>query len=510
MQKFKKAVALLLTCAMLFSILAVSAFAADVDSIYLENAPDEITEDMGKGILSGGTAAANTTELSILGINVTSTDSAGALNAMSDASAPLNLLVFGSDLNEAPDPYLYNFYYNLAGNSYVLPAEVYDMAAYSGWIGDYTLLNNAKNGPTGGATADNRTDILVNGEYKYCDPVFFYEPDVLFGATKSSYDYGLSLYNLGKTTPYSPLVIDGWTRQGDAISDKTFNSTVTMANAVYEDAVEIKNTLPDLKSRYNNGNIVQCGVDYESFALGIYYYLQSRLNPISSLIGKVSKAGYCTGITVNENGGAVTITNAYEDDLNDRCLQYLDGIADYIVPEEGKTYGSYGDLAKDVELIIMDKNELTETQISRLNTVGVKVVDINSIMPDTVYGTSMQSADNILGLPYFVGLLYEGSFSNYSTSLSEFDYIAYFVKNIYHVNEEDVEDVVMEMISNGCGSVWTQSQGVKLTPGYDSYIGSLIKLGAEYYKATAFGSGIWKAVDNGDFDASVYDTSAYN
>ncbi|MCD8207626.1 MAG: hypothetical protein LUD72_06800, partial [Bacteroidales bacterium] len=189
--------------------------------------------------------------------------------------------------------------------------------------------------------------------------------------------------------------------------------------------------------------------------------------------------------------GVITVTN--DNSLSSRYEQYLDGIA-YQVPT-GTVYQDYGKLKDEVRLIIMDTSLLSDSQKRMLTQVNVKYVDINSIMPQTAYGTTMQSADNILGTPYFVGLLYEGKLSTYSTSLSEYDYTAYFIENLYHVNNEDVETVLDAMVGDGCGSGYT---GLKRSYNYNDLINSMIEIGADYYHSKyPNNDGDWAAANDG-------------
>ncbi|MCC8120669.1 MAG: hypothetical protein LIO42_01480, partial [Oscillospiraceae bacterium] len=144
----KKLTAGALTAVMLVSALGISAFADSSTtrsysgSAYSTYAPTEATKTY-LSALSGSTAAANTTVLEILGINVTSTDAAGVYNSAgtNGQSSPINLLIFGSQWNQAADPYLWNFYYNFNANPSSAGGD-YSTSAYDGWTGNYTLISS--------------------------------------------------------------------------------------------------------------------------------------------------------------------------------------------------------------------------------------------------------------------------------------------------------------------------------------------------------------------------------
>ncbi len=76
-RKSKKLTAVALSAALMVSAVSMSASAITLDDSYdLDDVP-AATMTVDSTILSGATAAANTTLMSILGINVTSTDAAG-------------------------------------------------------------------------------------------------------------------------------------------------------------------------------------------------------------------------------------------------------------------------------------------------------------------------------------------------------------------------------------------------------------------------------------------------
>ncbi len=108
----KKAVAGVLTAALAMTTLTGTAFGA-----ISYTAPEEAMK-VDDDVVTGATAAANTVALSLLGIDVTSSNGAGVYNSSGSTGNlgkdSMNLGIFGSDLNDSPDPYLYNFFFNLS------------------------------------------------------------------------------------------------------------------------------------------------------------------------------------------------------------------------------------------------------------------------------------------------------------------------------------------------------------------------------------------------------------
>ncbi|MCD8005069.1 MAG: hypothetical protein LUE91_05390, partial [Oscillospiraceae bacterium] len=425
-------------------------------SAYADLAPSAVVE-VDESILSGGTAAANTHMLSFLGINVTTTDNAGI--------SSLAQLIFGSAWNESADPYIANYYYNTANG---IDSDE--------WEGEYLLTNFAKSGPTGGVSDTSTSTITVNGVTKTCNTVFFYEPDVLLGSSTSSYSTGIEYYQSTVNGDYDPLQIGGWgTGTGSyAQSDGTFASTVAMANGVYYDAVAIQAWLDytdsDLSGRY--GDIVANGETYSDFALGIHFYYQ--LLVAEDVLDPVNYTG---GLTINSDG-TYTLSAG-----SGRMAQYADGLGTLVTG----TYNSIEEVAAAVDVIVGSVSD--STVLAALETAGVKVL---SSLPQAVYGTTMQSPDNIIGLPYFFAFFYEDQLADAGIDLTVADVTAYFVKNIYHVKADYVQDAVTVMMEN-------LSESSTITVDYQSVISEMIEAGEEYYLILGDSADCtWAAVDLAD------------
>lgn len=440
-------------------------------------------------ILTSATAAANTPVLSILGINVVSTDAAGVYNSAgyNGRTTPINLQIFGSEWNSVPDIYLATFYYNLGKvDDSDAGGNTYSASDYANWTGFYTLINSAKSGPTGAANNTTTIDIDVSGTTVNCNPVFYYEPDVLLGSTTSSYDTGLAYYQSTVNSSYSPLVLGGWSTSKDTTSDETakvtgycmndgtFASTESMANGVYTIATSIEGTYGSTKTgRY--GSVADCGATYANFAMGIYYYAQYAFaNKI------LSPVIYCTNLTVNGSDSYTVATGS------SRVAQYADGLGE---EAEAGTY-TLSQLAAAVNVVL--SSSLSESEISTLESAGITVLD--NTLPSTVYGTSMQAPDNILGTAYYFALMYSDQLAalkdedgnSIGISLTPADVTAYFVENIYHVSSDHVDDAVELMMG---------TTGTTISSDYNSVINAMITAGADYYNAGNTNGYTWDSVD---------------
>ncbi|MCD8004752.1 MAG: hypothetical protein LUE91_03750, partial [Oscillospiraceae bacterium] len=455
-KKFKKLTAVALSATLMVSAVSMSASAISLDSVY--DAPSAKAADVSTDVsdvsanyacLSGSTAAANTTLLSILGINVTSTDAAGVYNSAgtNGQSTPINLQIFGSDWNSSPDPYYYTFYYNFANNT-ITPngttvGDCTDSSVYSGWTGDYTLIYSGnKSGPSGAVTT-LLDSLTVNSVTKYSvNPAFFYNPDLLFSREtvsgtsaliSSSTAYtstDIATYNTANSSSYSPVVIGGWNTSQYCINSGTdFSNIESMAEGIQTIASTIENNT-DKSGRY--GDLTDIAERLYAFSVTLHNNMAAKT--------AYTTAVYCVAPTYNDDG-TVTVAAA-----SGRYAQYLDGLGTDLFDEAGLTtstntmsLSAFIKLAEDYGAVAFVDCDAEDFR-SDLDDAEFDYV----VMPDTVYGMTMQSADNLLGPAYVFAALYGGSDSSLPSC---YDVLAYWVTYFYHVNDEYLEDAMSLMLN---------------------------------------------------------------
>ena len=106
----------------------------------------------------------------------------------------------------------------------------------------------------------------------------------------------------------------------------------------------------------------------------------------------------------------------------------------------------------------LTQTELLTYAANGLAFVGVTIDDSGAVqwlknngigyvpsMPTTVYGTTMQSADNMLGTAYIFGAVYGDLTINSKTMPNELDMLAYWVENFYHVSDDYITDAMSLM-----------------------------------------------------------------
>ncbi|MCD8110721.1 MAG: hypothetical protein LUE14_11600 [Clostridiales bacterium] len=471
---FKSGVAAASAVALTVGMLPVSALAVSYD------APSAGMEADNDTYLTGATAAANTVVLSLLGINVTSSDGAGLYQASGSTDSygtdSSNLGIFGSDINDNPDPYIYNFFYNL--NSTESGGGTYSADDYSAWTATpYSLIwGSNKSGPTG--QASGTTTITVGGVTKTTNPAFFYEPDILLGGSSNGYATELANYQADYNADYDPTVFLGYgTGSGNYAASGTrsdglgleYNQFDMTKGVVYLGSV-VQNLMNETGkvNRYDQGTY-EIAVDYDKYDRGLYYYVLSEIAD-----GTLTQVRYASSLSYDAD------TGYFVSQGTGRNAQYASGIGIdiYDLLAEGYTFsdgtvveattvessggqggpgggsststGYYLTTDQLIEIlnaptaenedatgiIIGSSLSSVDTEDSDLANAGIRSL---SNLPSCVYGMTMQTVENGMGIPFYIGFFYY----NQDESLNPVSYIYYWMENFYHVSDTDAMDLVI-------------------------------------------------------------------
>ena len=469
--------------------------------------------------LSGATAAANTVVLSVLGINVTSTDGAGIYTARGNTDSwgtdSSNLGIFGSDINDSPDPYVYNFFYNLYSTQ--SGGTVYSVDDYSKWTATpYTLVSGTnKAGPTG--SAKGTVTISVNGEDKTCNPAFFYEPDILLGAATDGYSEELSNYQRDYNADYNPTIFLGYgmgmgqyaaggiRSDGLGLEYNMFDMSagvVRLGQRVEALADEIGK-----QNRYDNG-AYEIGVNYDKYDRGLYYYAQSLFAD-----GSLTKINYASGASFDADTSRWAVTKG-----TGRQAQYASGIGNDIFdmlengyqfsdgtvieaseitstgggpggrPGGGSstTTGYYLTTAQMIEILnnsgsddatgVIIGNVTSANDWAELSHAGIRCL---YNLPTCVYGMTMQTVENGMGIPFYLAYFYY----NQNEKLNPGNFIYYWMENFYHVTDNaKMETVVGNML--GSSDLPAGYGGAAIASYNADEIEEMIEDGIDYYENT--------------------------
>ncbi|MCC8080878.1 MAG: hypothetical protein LIO80_02500 [Lachnospiraceae bacterium] len=508
---FKSGVAAASAVALTVGMLPVSALAVS----YV--APTSGMEADNDTYLTGASAAANTVILSLLGINVTSSDSAclnmepTSIDTYGTDSSYLG--IFGSDINDNPDPYYYNFFYNLYNTQ--SGGGDYSEEDYAAWTATPYLLvwGSNKSGSTG--QASGTTTITLDGVTKTTNPAFYYEPDILLGGPNNGYAAELANYQADYNEDYDPTIFssnystNGIRSDGLGLEYNMFDMT---KGVVYLGSV-VQNLMNETGkvNRYDQG-AYEIAVNYDKYDRGLYYYVLSRIAD-----GSLTQVRYVSGLSYDaDTGYFVTLGSGLNGQY--RESQHASGIGMdiYYLLEDGYTFsdgtvieativestdirgntsnstGYYLTTDQLIEILneptaenekatgIIIDSELAsvDTENNDLENAGIRSLDSQ---PSCIFGMGAAAVENGLGIPFYTGFFYY----NQDESLNPVNYIYYWMDNFYHVSDTDAMDVVINnMLADADLPSALSLSGSNASSYSATEIEEQIVAGIEYYQNT--------------------------
>jgi len=502
----KTGVAFAAAAALTVTVLPVNSMAA-----VSYTAPTSGMEADDDTYLSGATAQANTVLLSLLGINVASTN-LNALTGSGDGTDSSYSGIMGSDINDNPDPYLYNFFYNLYNTG--SGGSSYTEDDYALWTATpYTLLwSSNSSGCTG--QASGTTTITVGGVTKTTNPAFFYEPDVLLGGTSNGYADELANYQADINADYDPIIFLGYgTSMGNYAASGTrsddlgleYNQFDMTTGVVYLGSV-LQNLMNETGkvNRYDQGTY-EIAVNYDKFDRGLYYYVNSLIDS-----GDLIEVRYVSGLSYDSDTGLYTVTLG-----TGRNAQHASGLGEDIfnLLEDGYEFSdgtvveaseitsvgmgnrvttSTGFYLTPEQLIEILNEPAAEDEAATGIVIGSSTSSVDpdgslanagvrflNSLPTCIYSMTVQTVENGMGIPYYAGFFYYEQ----DESLNPVSYIYYWMEHFYHVSDnEAMDEVITNMLEDADlpGDLTAESSHA------DAYSSSEIEeqivAGIEYYE----------------------------
>lgn len=402
-------------------------------SSYTWAAPTKpLTVDSKKVITVAAHRAAQTAP-EILGADMAATSNIGGAHngvtdGFNDAGEPTTLAggqatpmlgIFGSNVNENPDPYYYNYFYNLY-------ADAHNLAKSS----DSVLVIPVMQSP---AAAD--TDVI---ESYGTSTSLYRRPDILLG------DSGSQGYN---------ALIAALPENKDADAANNYNpyqvtynmkSTYDMANDLKTIAADMVKINKATGKTWRYDNPVTIADNYEKYIKGLSAYVCSKIADGTVHRKKVAVID-ATSATVNGDGTfkAFLSTTSSGTAANCRGAEYLNECTTNIAATEGKTSGSglyltANQLMSCDDIIICGAQTSSVASVESLkdalikygtNVTESKIPPIMSANPDCVYGITMNSAENGIGFGYYIGYVYPEILNPVYAS-------AYFYEKFLHVTDQ--------------------------------------------------------------------------
>ncbi|MCD8100071.1 MAG: dockerin type I repeat-containing protein [Oscillospiraceae bacterium] len=508
-RKAKRILSIVLCLVLAFSMMSVGALA----TTYTAPTSGVVAND---NILTGSGSNAGSTALSILGINMAAINTSNALlgsggQALSDewGTDSENLGIFGSDVNDNPDAYIYNYFYNY--NSTKSGGTTYSLDDYSSWnASPYTLIGNMNTSIT----------ISVGGVTKTCSTWCFYEPDIhiLFLGDPSA---DIEAYQETYNADYNPVVVS-LNSQSAARTDGLGNAyNMFEMSTNLRDIGKLSDELAESlgkTTRYAD-SAWEIGSNYDKLCRGYYYWAQLMFEVYDgSLTDEEIASLESYGVDIDALGGGLQKLRgvrsfSYDADTDswtiqnttNRFTQFASGIVedvyDILTAEiAAGTRDSYvistdelleylNPEGREPGVIITGTTAKIDSSVSeKLEEAGIRTV---SNLPSTVYNIGVQARENALGQPYYLSYFYYdqlADMTDVNMTLNPISLIFYWVKNFYHVSDNDaMQTVIVNMMESAdlpAGLVVTDSA---TTDSYGSdveaAIENMIILGMKYYLA---------------------------
>jgi hypothetical protein len=436
-------------------------------------------------IVKAGVHAAANTSCLYLGANLVTermsdygtmvpSSTASAVSKLGTAETMTRLGVFGTSVNKSPDPYLWNFFYNLyADTSGGAKAKTEDtvlmIPAGSPAMADTTIISELGTS----YTLSRRPDILVGAS-----------PATNAGNDQSGNAYATLIADLPENkdgnaaNDYSPQVVP-----------YSMNTIYDLGGTMYSIADAMKKS--GKSGRY--GDPVTIAQTYERYLKGVQLYVLSKIAD-----GTVKEKTVAVVNPAPAQDGRYQIFNSENRDGAGSDIRYLEyveqttknlidvlGIKNEGSAGAGATYYATAAQLAGADVIILNNASSTanpkEAFIADLQKKGVGEasiagVEIFGTPPDTAFGIAMRSVENIYGIPVMQGFVYP-------EIVNPINYGMYLYENFYHIRDlPTIRTLIQENFKNA-----SLAKGATINPNAYSAkaIEANLAAGFQYYAQNA-------------------------
>ena len=330
----------------------------------------------------------------ILGCNLVATSALGA-NTVN---------IFGSDINAIPDPYVYNYNYNenyaaKNGKDKVLNAMIPEQQADGTPATPEAALNILTHRPNlilnQGAGTGNPAANKVYAEIIATLPE---NTD-----TDSNNDYNPYFY----TCSISTLVYQ---------CENLINLS-KMINAICEEQ--------GLVARYGDPYVI--ATDYDKYVWGYYFYIKEMID--NGTIQKKTAVVVSKTSDEGANWDIPALGTSVDQGKPNRLVEY---IRDNTNALNGATAGT-ASLEEVLACDVVIANGMGKSLRDAAAAAGVKEADLPLIidtLPTCLYGMTMQTHENALGIPFIQSIIYSEELG-----LNPVYAAAYFYQNFFHITD---------------------------------------------------------------------------
>ena len=474
----RKLLSVVLALALVLS-LGVTAFAAtdgtvpgggdinasqEVTQGYTYSAPTEPMAVDGNIITASAHRAASPV-LGMMGLNATSgfgMINGGAPKDLADAQTRFALGVWGTGLNDSPDPYYWNYFYNFY-------AEANGLAK-----SDDALINADV------AASPGMADGNVQEEYGNVSYSLATRPQILVGvqakgaAADDTHGYDEQLATIHGFAADSPYYQTGDETYSPKLVSYQMTYLKQMIESVYRLADAVKEVEKETGKTTRYGDVTVIAQNYEKYIYGLIAYVQEEL----AAKGLPQKT--VAVVTAINDDGTYTLADSVSRSATSlvRAYEYTMCVSESLVDKLGTTTVNLDQLLTADAIITINNNNISNATM--LESFGDKSYDgiLVASQPSTLYGITMNSVENAMGNAYVVGSIYSDVLD-----LDPVELCAYFYYNFLHVSDLDA---VQTMIStNFEKTILPAGVSTTLAAGYLDRVQGQLDKGEQYYLANS-------------------------
>ena len=482
----KSLLALVMALALLVSVMAPSVLAEDItpgqeQAAYTYVAP---TEPMAvdENVITATAHRAASPILGMFGLNAVS--GFGMING----SAPTDLAtaqkspavgIWGSAINDSPDPYYWNYFYNFyaEANGLELSTDVLQNPSRAASpVGADTTLSEE-----GGTVSISLTT----------------RPEIVVGCASSNSGTDTNGYDAQIATINSRSAGDEYYQEGDESYAPELVSYQTtyikqMIQSVYRLADSVKNVMNNTGkvTRYadTTEEVDALAQDYEDYVYGLIAYVRKAIDE-----GSIEEKTVAVVTALNDDGtytladtlstSATSLVRGYE-----YSMAVSKNLLDEVTYQDQEGTDARGStttmhtvtkeqlLQADV-IVTINNTNITADAINE--TLGEDTFDgiVISNTPSALYGMTMNSVENAMGYAYVIGCMYSDTLG-----LNPVDLCTYFYERFLHVTSTDGLKTVVH--NNFANAILPSGIAGDLSDTYSlESVKAIFDEGKEYYLA---------------------------
>lgn len=433
---------------------------------YTYNAPTDPME-VDTNIITATAHRAASPVIDMLGLN------ASAGFGMINGSAPTNLAeaktkpalgIWGTSLNDNPDPYYWNYFYNFYAAENNLPttddALRNPSVSASPGMADSTLLEEYGNISVSLST---RPEIVVGcaatGESNSDTSGYAEQLDTIHNFAKDS-----AYYQPGDET-YDPKLVA-----------YVFNDLTTMVATMKNLASAIQEVSAATGKTVRYGNPMTIANDYEKYIYGTSAYVLSEIAK-----GTCKKKTVAIINAINEDGTyTLSDSSSMSATSKVRAVEYVNIVADNLADTLGKTTVTAEEIGQGADVIICMDNVnagLSASGIKEALGDSYQGQMLITTTPTTLYGLTMNSVENAMGLGYIVGYMYSDVLP-----IDPVEMCAYFYSKFYHVTDIASLKTIVQTNFAGTDLSYADSSASLADDYSPAKVENLLVAGMRYYQ----------------------------